>query len=63
MSLVLEPKTTALVLIDLQHSIVSAAGPQAAGVLKNAVSLSRALRQAGGTVICPKKQKPAGQRF
>lgn len=51
MDLVLEPKTTALVLIDLEHSIVSSAAPQSADVIKKAVSLSKALRQAGGTVI------------
>ncbi len=53
MDLVLEPKTTALVLVDLQHSIVSAAEalPTTAGIMKNAVLLSRALRQAGGTVL------------
>ncbi len=51
MNLVLEPKTTALVLIDLEHSIVSSAAPQAADVIKNAVLLSKALRQAGGTII------------
>ena len=51
MDLVLEPKTTALVLIDLEHGIVSSAGALAADILKNAISLSGALRQAGGTVI------------
>ena len=51
MNFALEPKTTALVLIDLEHGIVSAAGSLAADVLKNGVLLSKALRQAGGTVI------------
>ncbi len=51
MDFVLESKTTALVLIDLEHSIVSAVHSQAAEVIKNANLLSSALRQAGGTVI------------
>ena len=51
MDFVLEPQTTALVLIDLQHSIVSSAGSQAPEIIKNAGLLSAALRQAGGTVI------------
>ena len=51
MDLVLEPKTTALILIDLEHSIVSSAAPQSANVIKNAVLLSKALRSAGGTII------------
>ena len=49
--LVLEPKTTALVLVDLEHSTVSSAAPQSAAVIKNAVLLSTAFRRAGGMVI------------
>jgi len=52
-SLKLDPKTTALVLIDLQHSIVGRqlaphSSPQ---VVQNGARLAEALRAQGGTVI------------
>lgn len=49
----LDPKSTALVLIDLQNGIVSRpiAPHAAAEVLANSTNLAAALRSAGGTVI------------
>jgi nicotinamidase-related amidase len=49
----LDPKTTALILIDLQHGIVGRqlAPHSSQQVIENAASLASALRNAGGTVI------------
>jgi nicotinamidase-related amidase len=53
MSLELDPKTTALVLIDLQNGIVGRqlAPHSAAEVMKNSVKIAEALRASGGKVI------------
>jgi nicotinamidase-related amidase len=53
MELILDPKTTALVLIDLQKGIVGreTAPYPASKVIENAVRLANAFRAAGGTVI------------
>ncbi len=53
MSLVLDPKTTALVLIDLQHSNIARqlAPHTSAKVVQNAVLLANVLRERGGTII------------
>jgi nicotinamidase-related amidase len=53
MELVLAPKTTALVLIDLQHSAVARqlAPRTSSEVLKNSVLLANALREKGSTII------------
>lgn len=49
----LDPKTTALVLIDLEHGIVSRdlAPHPASQVIHNGVRLANAVRSAGGTVV------------
>ncbi len=46
----LEP-TAALVLVDLQKSIVASVGPEIEGVLRNAVALADAFRAQGRTVV------------
>jgi nicotinamidase-related amidase len=53
MELVLDPKTTALVLIDLQRGIVSreVAPHTAAEVLDRSAKLAAKIRQSGGTAI------------
>ena len=53
MSFVLDHKTTALVLIDLQHSNIARqlAPHTSAKVVQNSVLLANALREKGGTVI------------
>ncbi|MBV8627045.1 MAG: isochorismatase family protein, partial [Paraburkholderia sp.] len=52
-ALSLDPKTTALVLIDLQHGIVGRALAPYTGaqVVENSVRLAEATRAAGGTVV------------
>ena len=53
MNLALEPKTTALILIDLQQGIVASnvAPYSSAQVVENARVLSKAFRAAGATVV------------
>lgn len=53
MEFTLDARSTALILIDLQHSIVSrqVAPHSSETVLKNAAALAAALRASGGTVI------------
>ncbi len=53
MDLALDPKTTALVLIDLQHGITArqVAPHASADVLSRAAQLAAAMRAGGGTVI------------
>ncbi len=53
MDLTLDPKSTALVLIDLQNAIVSRqlAPHASADVVRNCVSLADSLRSKGGTVV------------
>jgi nicotinamidase-related amidase len=53
LSLTLDPKTTALVLIDLQHAIVSRQlAPHAAkDVVSRSAKLAEAVRASGGTVV------------
>ncbi|WP_158749458.1 hydrolase [Acidobacterium sp. S8] len=52
-SISLDPKTTALVLIDLQHGIVARPVAPHSGqqVVENSARLAAALRKAGGTVM------------
>ena len=52
-SLTLDPKTTALVLIDLEHGIVAmpVVPHSGADVVKRSAALASALREAGGTVV------------
>ena len=53
MSLELDPKHTALILIDLQNGILarSLAPHTAAEVVQRSVALAKAVRAAGGTVV------------
>ena len=53
MSLILDPRTTALVLIDLQNGILAIplAPHSAAQILANATTLARRLTELGGTVV------------
>jgi nicotinamidase-related amidase len=53
MSLSLDPKTTALVLIDLQHGVVGRqlAPHEASDVVKKSAELAAGLREKGGTII------------
>ncbi len=53
MSITLDPRTCALVLIDLQKGIlgIPLAPYSAAQVVENAVALGRELKEAGGTVV------------
>jgi len=47
----LDPRRTAIVVIDLQQGIVRMRGPQAAEVVKNCVALLDRARQAGALVV------------
>jgi nicotinamidase-related amidase len=53
MSIALDPRTTALVLIDLQKGILGSplAPYTAAQVIENASALGRSLKEAGGTIV------------
>jgi nicotinamidase-related amidase len=53
MDMILEPKTTALVLIDLQKGIVGRplAPHSGASVVEKSVALARRLKELGGTVV------------
>ena len=53
MDIILEPKTTAIVLIDLQKGIVSRplAPHSGASVVEKSVAIARRLKELGGTVV------------
>lgn len=49
--LLLEPRTTAFVVIDLQSAIVAMSGPYGPPAVKNCQAIADALRSAGGFVV------------
>lgn len=49
--LTLEPRTTAVVIIDLQSAIVAMSGPHGPPAVKNCQAIADALRLAGGFVV------------